>query len=56
MNLETIYRIILETALRHYPTADLIGRDVDLLNLHQVSTVMQHQVVGYGTLLYVGYE
>ncbi|WP_339137700.1 MAG: nucleotidyltransferase domain-containing protein [Candidatus Electrothrix sp. GW3-4] len=36
--------------------ADLLERDVDLLNLRQVSTVMQHQVVSYGGLLYVGDE
>lgn len=39
-----------------FELADQLGRDVDLLNLRQVSTVMQHQVVSYGTLLHVGDE
>ena len=39
-----------------FELADQLGRDVDLLNLRQVSTVMQHQVVSYGKLLHVGDE
>ncbi|MCW5202277.1 MAG: nucleotidyltransferase domain-containing protein [Candidatus Electrothrix communis] len=39
-----------------FELADQLGRDVDLLNLRQVSTVMQHQVVSYGRLLHVGDE
>ncbi|MCI5167836.1 MAG: nucleotidyltransferase domain-containing protein [Candidatus Electrothrix sp. GM3_4] len=39
-----------------FELADQLGRDTDLLNLRQVSTVMQHQVVSYGTLLHVGDE
>ncbi|XCN72412.1 MAG: nucleotidyltransferase domain-containing protein [Candidatus Electrothrix aestuarii] len=39
-----------------FELAELLGRDVDLLNLRQASTVIQHQVVSYGKLLYVGDE
>lgn len=34
--------------------ASELGRDVDLVDLHAVSTVMAVQVVGHGTLLYEG--
>ncbi|MCI5145630.1 MAG: nucleotidyltransferase domain-containing protein, partial [Candidatus Electrothrix sp. AR3] len=34
--------------------ADLLRREVDLLNLRRVSTVMQHQVVTTGQLLHYG--
>lgn len=39
-----------------FELADQLRRDVDLLNLRQVSTVMQHQVVSYGKLLHMGDE
>jgi len=45
--IEPMERVDMETAL-----SNLLGRDVDLIIFHQVSALLQHQVLKYGQLIY----
>jgi len=44
---DPMVRVEMETAL-----SNLLGRDVDLIIFHQVSPLLQHQILKYGRLIF----